>query len=210
MARARTAVQRNAAMVASVPAPVGGWNARDSIANMDPLDAVQLVNMFPNVSNCVLRGGFTEHATGMTGQVQSLLRYSPPSGNEKLYAVVGTPSLSIYDVTSAGAVGAAKVTGLTNAYWEFSNVTTSGGSYIYCVNGADKPLLYDGTNWLPIDGSSTPAITGVTTTTLANVTLFKNRVWFIQKDTLKAWYLPTSAVGGAANVLDLSSIARRF
>ena len=31
-------VQGNAARVASVPAPVGGWNARDSIANMEPLD----------------------------------------------------------------------------------------------------------------------------------------------------------------------------
>jgi len=209
MARTRTQVQRAAAEVASVPAPVGGWNARDSIANMDPLDAVSLVNMFPNVSNCVLRGGYTEHATGMTGQVQSLLRYSPPSGTEELFAVVGTPSLAIYDVTAAGAVGAAEVSGLTNAYWEFSNVTTTGGSYIYAVNGADKPLLYNGSAWTSIDSGSTPAITGVTTTTLSNVTLFKNRVWFIQKDTLKAWYLPTSAVGGAANVLDLSSIARR-
>jgi hypothetical protein len=53
-----------------------------------------------------------------------------------------------------------------------------------------------------------PAITGVTTTTLTQPTLFKNRMWFIQKDTLKAWYLPTSSIGGAAQVLDLSAVAR--
>jgi hypothetical protein len=56
--------------------------------------------------------------------------------------------------------------------------------------------------------SSTIAITGVTTTTLSNISLFKNRVWFIQKDTLKAWYLPTGAVGGVAQVLDMSQICK--
>ena len=198
-------VQGDVARVASIPAPVGGWNARDSIANMDPEDAVTLDNMFPNVSSVVLRGGYSNHVTGISGQVESLFDYSGGT-TDKLFAAAGT---SFYDVTSAGVVGAAVQTGLTNARWEYTNITTSGGSYIYCVNGVDAPRLYDGTNWSTITGISSPiAITGVTTTTLDTVTLFKNRVWFIQKDTLKAWYLPTSSVGGAAEVLDLSSVAQ--
>ena len=204
---ARNMVQRTAANVQSIPAPVGGWNARDSLANMEPMDAVTLINYFPTVSNCVLRGGYSKWATGFTGQAQSLFSYSGGATN-KLFAVVGTPALSIYDVTAGGAVGAAVVSGLTNAIWEYTNVATTGGNYLYAVNGVDKPRLYDGTTWTAIDAASTPAITGVTTTTLENVTLFKNRLWFIQKNTLKAWYLPTSAVGGAAQSLDLSSIAR--
>jgi hypothetical protein len=44
-------------------------------------------------------------------------------------------------------------------------------------------------------------------TKLIQPTLFKSRVWFIEKDTLKAWYLPTASVGGAAQALDLSSVA---
>ena len=200
-------VQGNAARVASIPAPVGGWNARDSIANMEPLDAVQLINFFPTISNCVLRGGSTNWATGMTGQVQTIMVYNG-STSSKMFAAVGTPDLKFYDASTAGAATATTVTGLTNAIWEYINITTTGGTYLYAVNGADKPRLYDGTSWVAIDAASTPAITGVTTTTLSNVTLFKNRLWFIQKDTLKAWYLPTSAVGGAAQVLDLSSIAK--
>ena len=200
-------VQGNAARVASVPAPVGGWNARDSIANMEPLDAVQLINFFPTISNCVLRGGSTNWATGMTGQVQTIMVYNG-STSSKMFAAVGTPDLKFYDASTAGAATATTVTGLTNAIWEYINITTTGGTYLYAVNGADKPRLYDGTSWVAIDAASTPAITGVTTTTLSNVTLFKNRLWFIQKDTLKAWYLPTSSVGGAAQVLDLSAIAK--
>ena len=196
--------QKTAAQVASLPSPVGGWNARDSIANMEPVDAVQLVNFFPSYSNVVLRGGYSNHATGITGQVETLMNYSTGS-SESLYAIAGT---QIYDVTSAGAVGAPVATGLTNARWEFINVTTGGGSYLYLVNGVDAPLLFDGTTWASITAVSPIAITGVTSTTLDNITLFKNRVWFTQKESLKAWYLPTNAVGGAAQALDLSSIAK--
>jgi hypothetical protein len=199
-------IQRSAANVASLPAPVGGWNARDSIANMAPTDAVTLENFFPTVSSVVLRGGYSQYATGLGGQVQSLMSWSGGPTN-KMFAAAAT-TLSFYDVSSSGAVGAAVVSGLTNAIWESINVTIGSASYLYCVNGADKPRLYDGTTWTAIDSASTPAITGVTTTKLDNITLFKNRVWFIERNTLKAWYLPTSSVGGAAQALDLSSIAR--
>jgi hypothetical protein len=199
----RRLIQRTTNNVASLPAPVGGWNARDSLANMAPTDAVTLDNLFPGVSSVSLRGGYSKHATGMTGQVESLLVYNA-AGTDKMFAVVGG---NIFEVTTAGAVGAAKVTSLSNSRWEYTNITTSGGGYLYAANGADKPLLFDGSTWTPIDGASTPAITGVTTTNLFAPTLFKNRMWFIQKDSLKAWYLPTASVGGAANVLDLSSVA---
>ena len=205
MAQARklNLVQGTAARVASIPAPVGGWNARDSLANMVPTDAVTLVNMFPTVSNVTLRGGYENHVTGISGQVETLMAYSS-GATQKLFAIATT---SIYDATTAGAVGAAVVTGLTNSRWEYINVTTGAGGYIYAVNGVDAPLLYNGTTWVSITSISTPAITGVTTTDLTNIALFKNRVWFLQKNTLKAWYLPTSSVGGAAEALDLSSVA---
>ena len=202
--RRRQFVQQARANVASLPAPVGGWNARDSLANMAPVDAVILENYFPGVSNVNLRGGYTKHATGLPDDVETLMTYSGGTADE-LFAVSDG---EIYDVTAAGPVGAAAVSGLTNARWEYTNVTTSGGNYLYAANGADKPLLYDGSTWTPIDGASTPAITGVTTTTLTHPTLFKTRMWFIEKDTLKAWYLPTASVGGAAQMLDLSAVAR--
>ena len=201
---ARPLVQRNAARVASIPAPVGGWNARDSIANMEPIDAVRLTNFFPSVSNIVLRGGYKNWVTGISGQVETLINYSTGTV-EKLFAWA---TGSVYDVTTQGAVGAAVKTGLSNARWEHINVTTAAGSYLYCVNGVDAPLLYNNSTWESITAISAIPITGVTTTTLSNISLFKNRVWFIQKDTLKAWYLPTGAVGGAAQVLDMSQIAK--
>ena len=91
---------------------------------------------------------------------------------------------------------------MTNGIWEYVNITTAGGSYLMAVNGADSALLYNGATW------TNPAITGVTSSTLCNITLFKNRLWFIEQYTLKAWYLPTSSIGGAAQYIDMSSIAK--
>ena len=200
----RRLIQRTSNNVASLPAPVGGWNARDALANMAPTDAVTLDNLFPGVSSVMLRGGYIRHATGISGQVESLMTYNA-GGVDEMFAIAQG---SIYDVTASGPVGAAVVSGLSNSRWESVNITTAGGGYLYAANGVDDPLLYDGSSWTPIDGASTPAITGVTTSNLFCPTLFKNRMWFIEKDTLKAWYLPTASVGGAANVLDLSSVAR--
>ena len=195
----RSLVQGNAAQVQSLPAPLGGWNARDSLANMEPTDAVTLINMFPTVSSLTMRGGYTEHATGLDGKAQTILIYNGGATSE-MFAVTSTGK--IYDVTAAGVVGAAVVSGLTNGIWEYINITTAGGSYLMAVNGVDDPQLYDGTTW------STPTITGVTDNNLSNITLFKNRIWFIEKNTLKAWYLPTSSIGGAAQYIDMSSICR--
>ena len=83
---ARSLVQRASASVESLPAPVGGWNVRDSLANMEPMDAVTMVNMFPTVSSAVLRGGYSQHATGLDGQVQSLMTYAAGSTTE-MFAV---------------------------------------------------------------------------------------------------------------------------
>ena len=192
-------IQHNDANVQSLPAPVGGWNARDSIANMEPTDAVTMINMFPTVSSTTLRGGYSQFATGLDGQVQTLMTYNAGAVS-KMFAATSTGK--IYDVTTAGPVGAPVISGLTNGIFEYINIATAGGNFLMAVNGIDAPILYDGTT------VSTPSITGVTATTLKNIMLFKNRIWFIQKETLKAWYLPTSSIGGAAQQFDFSQLAR--
>jgi len=188
----------------SVTAPVGGWNARDSLADMPPADAVIMLNWFPLTTEVTLRKGYTEWATGISGQVESLFVYAGSTTNE-LFAAAGG---SFYDVTATGAVGAAVVTGTSNSRWQYVNISTTGGNFMYVANGVNKPYLYNGTTWTAIDAVSTPAITGVTTTTLNNPITFKNRLWFIQDSTLVVWYLPTDSIGGAANKIDMSAVAQ--
>ena len=194
--------RQQAAQTVTVAAPIGGWNARDALGAMDPLDAVTLTNFWPGTNSVILRNGYTKHATGLPAEVQTLMAYSSGTSN-KLFAVSDG---KIYDATSAGAVGAAAVSSLTNSKFQYTNITTPAASYLMAVNGADKLRTFDGTNWHK-DGDGAPYdITNVDTATIANITLFKNRIWLTTNDTLKAWYLPVNSIGGAAVALDMTSI----
>lgn len=186
----------------SIPAPVGGLNARDAIADMRETDAVTLENWYPTEASLSLRNGSANWVTGFATPVESLLVYSN-AVLRKMFAASGT---AFYDATNSGVVGAPVQTGLTNARWESVNFGTPGGRFMYCVNGVDSPRLYDGTTWTTITGASTPAITGVTTSNLMDVAVFKNRLWFIERNTFKIWYLPTSSIGGVAQSIDFSSL----
>ena len=194
--------RQQAAQTVTVAAPIGGWNARDALGAMDPLDAVTLQNFWPGTNSVILRNGYTKHATGLPAQVQTLMAYSSGTSN-KLFAISDG---KIYDATSAGAVGAAAVSGLTNSKFQYTNITTPAASYLMAVNGADKLRTFDGTNW-HTDGDGSPYdITNIDTATVSNITLFKNRIWLTTNNTLKVWYLPVNSIGGAAVALDMTSI----
>ena len=51
-------------------------------------------------------------------------------------------------------------------------------------------------------------ITGVNSSNFIHVNLFKNRLYFTEKSTLKVWYLDVNAISGAATSFDFGSIAR--
>ena len=349
--------KQNTAKTASVPAPIGGWNARDSLANMSPTDAVQLINWFPTPTDVTMRKGYsvasilttstgvktissithvdavatltTATAHGLvTGAYVSISGTTPAaySGVFKItvtsttkftYAMTTTPgtnatvvgtylnqatthvnTLMNYTKTVSyslfGAAGtdiwdtkpnpAVKVfTGITSDKLQSVNMTNQAGHFLVACNGVDPVMIYDGTQWfyvattttapaistiartspsatatvttatahglitgnrVTISGASestfngtfvitktgantftytstgtstatsvtgsytTIGITGVDSSTFINVNLFKNRLYFTQKDTLNCWYLPVNSIGGAASPLYFGGIAR--
>jgi len=348
--------KQNTAKTASVPAPIGGWNARDSLANMEPMDAVQLVNWYPTPTDVTMRKGYavssilttstgvktissithvnavatlttaTVHGlttgayvsiTGTTPAaysgvfkiivtssttftytmattpgtnatvvgtylnqastpINTLMNYTTSAGY-KLFAVAGT---DIWETTTNPAT---KVfSGITSDKLQAVNLTNTAGHFLVACNGVDPVMIYDGSAWfyvattttaatistithvgavatlttatahglvtgnrVTISGASsseyngtyvitvtganaftytmasTPAlnatvvgsyttigITGVNSNTFINVNLFKNRLYFTQKDTLNCWYLPVDSIGGVASPLYFGSIAR--
>ena len=170
------------ATTTSMAAPIGGWNNRDSLAEMPPLDAVQMVNFFPTPTDVQLRKGWTKTSTGITGEVQTLINY-PTSTGYKLFAFAGT---SIYDASSSTA--SVVFTGLSNAKWQFVNMSTTGGDFIIACNGVDPVLIYDGTRWAFMATTSTAQtissitrggtgnLTATLTTALAHGLITGNRV----------------------------------
>lgn len=184
----------------STPPPIAGWNARDSISNMSEDEAVELVNWFPEETRVSVRKGYDSHATGLTGDVESLMSWEGPS-SRKLFAADST---DIYEVTSAGAVGAAAVSSLTNGRWQHVMFSNSAGNYLYMVNGADAPRHYDGSSWV------SPSLTTISdASTLIHMNVFKNRLFFVDKDTLSFWYLAVDTVAGALTEFDLGPNASK-
>jgi len=275
VAKGRTAV------TTSLPAPIGGWNARDSLAEMNPLDAVQMVNFFPTPTDVTLRKGYTKTSTGISGAVLALMNYSSPSVN-KMFASNAT---IIYDASTSTAT--ASLTGNTDGKWIHSMITTAGGSFMPAVNGVDPMVVYDGTVWSRSATTSTaqtistitrggtgnltatlttavahglvtgntvtvagatPAefngtyqitvtnattftytmatapsgnatvvgtytvkyfVTGLNSNQFANINLFKERLYFVQKDSLSFWYLPVDSINGAVTEFPLGGIFKK-
>jgi len=275
VAKGRTAV------TTSLPAPIGGWNARDSLAEMNPLDAVQMVNFFPTPTDVTLRKGYTKTSTGISGAVLALMNYSSPSVN-KMFASNAT---IIYDASTSTAT--ASLTGNTDGKWIHTMLTTAGGSFMPAVNGVDSMVVYDGTVWSRSATTSTaqtitsitrggtgnltatlvtavahglvtgntvtvagatPAefngayritvtnattftytmttapsgnativgtytvkyfVTGLNSNQFANINLFKERLYFVQKDSLSFWYLPVDSINGAVTEFPLGGIFKK-
>ena len=182
----------------SLPPPVGGWDTRDALADMPPQNAVVLDNWFPGTDRVTLRAGYVEHATGLGAAVETLLPYSPQSGSPRLFAAAGS---SIREVTTAGPVGAGVVTGLTNARFQSVQMGTAGGQFLFCCNGVDTPRLFDGSTW------ANTTVTGPTVTNLVWCNMHQRRLWFGEKNSLTAWYLPVNTIGGAAAQFPMAGLA---
>ena len=268
--------KQNTAKTASIPAPLGGWNARDSIAEMQPMDAVQMINFFPTPTDIQLRKGWTKKSTGITGQVDTVITY-PTSSGYKLFAFAGT---KIWDASTSTA--SAVFDGLSSTKMQFVNFSNTAGNWIVACNGQDPVVVYDGTKWFFLATTSTAAVissithtgttanvttatahglvtgneitvsgaaptdyngtyvitktgantftyvmattpatnaitvgsytvlgvTGADSSTFINVNLFKNRLYFTQKNTLNCWYLDVDSIAGVAAPLYFGGIAR--
>lgn len=145
------------AVTASVSSPIGGWNARDSIAEMPPLDAVVLDNMFPTPTDVQLRLGYTKACTGIVDDldnalpVNSLMNYAGPS-TQDLFAAAGD---YIWDVSGTTAVQSHAI---TNDKMQHINMTTAGGSFLIACNGQDATTFWNGTEWINNASTDTPQV----------------------------------------------------
>lgn len=160
--------RKQTAQIVSLPAPVGGLNARDSYAAMPPTDAVVLSNFFPTPSYLAVRNGFANWVTSIPSAVHTLACYSQAGGTRKLFAVAGS---NLYDVTTQGALGSAVVSSLSLDWWQFVNFGAGGNQYLVMVDGADPMLLYNGRGWESCgDGTGATITSGTASGTTCTIT----------------------------------------
>lgn len=82
----------------TIAAPTYGWNNRDSLAAMNPQDAVSMVNMFPSPTAVQVRLGYSKWLSDLPGQCETIMQYSGSTSNQ-LQVVAGN---AIWDASQGG------------------------------------------------------------------------------------------------------------
>lgn len=203
----RTALKQNrsraqVAIPRSIPAPVGGWNTEDALAQMKPIYAVVLDNWIPRGGRLEMRRGHIDQVTG-TDPVETLITYAGSDTGDKLFACAGS---AIYDVTTAAALGSAVYASAETNRWNWTNFANDAGRFVLACNGEQTPLKYNGSAF------STNAITG----TSGSITLddddlkfvfaHQKRLHWLEKNRLRVWYLPVTSIAGASALFDLGPV----
>lgn len=171
------------------PPPVGGWNAKDPISRMRDVDAISLINWFPQQTDVKTRPGHIQHCDlGTALPVNTLVEYESSNRIQLLAASGG----KVFNATTA--LPTQLHTGATSDYWSVGSMN----SFQFWINGTDPGLLYNGTSF------SALGFTGVASESLSAVHVHMSRAYFIEKGTQKFWYGGTEAITGALNSFDLS------
>lgn len=191
----KTAITRSG----TIPASIKGWLANESLAKMDPLGAVTLINWFPDPDGIRWRRGSQAFATTpSTTPVETVMVWQGGATTNIFACTAG----AIYDATAGGTITIPAYTGLTSNRWQWLEFATPGGQFLVAVNGFDAPRNFNGTAW-----SLAPAITGPSNpNALIGIWAYKQRLFFIESGTADAWYLPVTSIGGAAVKLPLGSL----
>ena len=183
----------NTARTQAIPAPVTGWNTRDALAAMEPTDAVLLDNWFPTTGKVTIRPGYSEFATGMSGNVDTLAEYEATTTHKLIAASDG----ELWDITGGGSASSL-ASGFSSNQWQWANFN----GRIFFVNGTDAPQDYNGSSVSATSWSGT----GLTISNLVGVNVFKNRLFFWERNSQDFWYAGLNFITGELTKFPLSRV----
>lgn len=202
------------AQTLSFPAATGGLNTVSPATAMPLSDCVAVWNLIPSENGLRSRIGYKEWCTGLTGasndKVRSLLSFagSEPSQN-RLFATTETDIFDVSTTSAAPSSAFSFTTGSGDAGYGVGRVvvTPAGHFFLYCdeVNGLHV-YAESGATWSAVAmGGGASQINGVDPANLVHLTVFKRRVWFVERDTASAWYLDPNAIYGTATEFPLGT-----
>ncbi len=191
------------------PAPTNGINSINNLYGMDPRDCILSINIDATTYGMKVRPGYNEYANGMAGSsIQTVIPYTGSIDDGSADRLWAANSDGIYDIT------ASTTTPVRDVDWPTKNVESGRCSFSQFTNdgGAHFLLVADEENGLNLytessDTWSIPSIVGPTNgaADIAFVMSWKNRMWYIEKDSTSAWYSDVGVFGGTLTEFNFGS-----
>jgi hypothetical protein len=224
-AHSRRAPKAQTVAGAHLPAPLGGINSVSALSSMPPEDCVLGWNVMPGEDGLRVRLGYQEHVgpsagapttAVITGASDNKVRTAIPylgsiPAKHRLFAVTST---GIWDASTSGSTPTLKVTFGTQTgragFGVSHAIVTAGGHFLLYADEVNGLYVYTESTdaWAAIAmGGGATQISGVDPANIRFVGSFKQRVWLVEKDSQKAWYLATGSVYGAATQFKFDTAA---
>ena len=206
--------------VATVPAPTGGLNSRDALANMPETDAIVLNNWWPEPYGLSVRPGSILWASGIPGGSGMLATWSNPDGDLKLFTVGsgynrGEYTGAIFDVSSRmGPLDPPlepAYVGIADTKPRTLQVSNDGGAHLFFISGGGAPtVVYNSTGFHEILVAAGPAPEPPADYTWYDgpgnntnqMTSHQGRLWATDSQSSVGWYLPVDAIYGQWSPFD--------
>lgn len=198
--------QQKALQTARIPAPLAGIDTRIGLSEGDPSICPYTYNIVPFEYGMRVRKGYREWQIGLdegSGAGSGVHTIIPFDGIEELGAqdkLFAVTNEGIWDVTIQGDVPVEVLQFITQSdnagYGVYTHYTTDAGANIlFYADSINGLFQYDpiGDTWAQATG-----ITGPVIESIRWVMIHKQRIWLIEENATKAWYLPVGSIAGAA------------
>ncbi|MGL5336066.1 MAG: hypothetical protein ACRC9R_07980 [Enterovibrio sp.] len=181
-----------------MPPPSLGLDLVSPIDSMDPASALELVNVFPGAGGPTVRLGYEQFADlGTASPIYFMHEYPLQGGTAQLIAAQTT---ALYSIDDDGAVtNISKVGGYLSGNW---NKELFAGNIYLANNGGDVPQVYTGTG---LAANISTGGGGYSASDLINVASYRERLYWVERNTCKVWYNTTAGTNFVAGSPVLTS-----
>lgn len=201
---ARKTAKRQTAQVQRYPAPNKGTDQRVAVSQGSPAHCIFTYNLTPFEHGMRVRSGYREFQVDIedtnANGARTIIPYDgtlAAGTNDRLFVVTNE---GIWDTSVSGAAPALKVSfaddGDEAGYGVYTHyVTDAGADFLFYADSLNGLFTYD-----PVTDTwaQTTGITGPTIADIRFIVVHKQRIWLIEEDDTKAWYLPVGSIGGTA------------
>lgn len=179
---------------------------------MPGADALELVNWIPQQFGVRSRKGYIEWAVNLGAACDTILRYQPNQDVLSAYKLFAVTDAGIYDVTSeTNAPPLVFALSDTAGRGRFNSTmfTNTAGGFLAACSFEGGYYTYDGADWVRRSvGTEAGTISGIDPDSLVYVASWKRKLWFVEKDSTNAWYLPTDAIAGELRKFELGPFVK--